>query len=148
MLFKSECDSLRKKDLLRCVYPPKSQEFYKGHVAIAPIGGGGCPGTRIPPWPASFNSARIRSLGLQETESLQNIDSYRPINGVQNGIQNKKAPRKAHIYCISGGEGGIRTHGTGNRTPDFESGTFDHSATSPLEPGILAESVTDLLLPF
>ena len=31
-----------------------------------------------------------------------------------------------------GGEGGIRTHGTGNRTPDFESGTFDHSATSPV----------------
>src|SRR5581483_258256 len=31
----------------------------------------------------------------------------------------------------SGGEGGIRTHGTLTRTPDFESGTFDHSATSP-----------------
>ena len=30
-----------------------------------------------------------------------------------------------------GGEGGIRTHGTLARTPDFESGTFDHSATSP-----------------
>jgi hypothetical protein len=32
---------------------------------------------------------------------------------------------------ILGGEGGIRTHGTVARTPDFESGTFDHSATSP-----------------
>ena len=32
---------------------------------------------------------------------------------------------------LFGGEGGIRTHGTENRTPDFESGTFDHSATSP-----------------
>ena len=31
-----------------------------------------------------------------------------------------------------GGEGGIRTLGTGNRTPDFESGTLDHSATSPI----------------
>ena len=31
-----------------------------------------------------------------------------------------------------GGEGGIRTHGTFARTPDFESGTFDHSATSPV----------------
>ena len=30
-----------------------------------------------------------------------------------------------------GGEGGIRTLGTFARTPDFESGTFDHSATSP-----------------
>ena len=32
----------------------------------------------------------------------------------------------------SGGRGGIRTHGTIARTPDFESGTFDHSATLPL----------------
>src|SRR3989338_6251551 len=30
-----------------------------------------------------------------------------------------------------GGEGGIRTHGRLAPTPDFESGTFDHSATSP-----------------
>ncbi len=32
---------------------------------------------------------------------------------------------------ILGGEGGIRTHGRHTPTPDFESGTFDHSATSP-----------------
>ena len=32
----------------------------------------------------------------------------------------------------NGGEGGIRTHGTLSGTPDFESGTIDHSATSPL----------------
>ena len=31
----------------------------------------------------------------------------------------------------SGGEGGIRTHGTVSGTPHFECGTFDHSATSP-----------------
>ena len=30
-----------------------------------------------------------------------------------------------------GGEGGIRTHGTENRTLDFESSPFDHSGTSP-----------------
>jgi hypothetical protein len=34
---------------------------------------------------------------------------------------------------IFGGEGGIRTHGTRKRTPDFESGPFDHSGTSPLD---------------
>lgn len=28
-------------------------------------------------------------------------------------------------------EGGIRTHGRFEPTPDYESGTFDHSATSP-----------------
>ncbi len=34
--------------------------------------------------------------------------------------------------CLNiGGEGGIRTHGKLAPTPDFESGTFDHSATSP-----------------
>ena len=32
---------------------------------------------------------------------------------------------------LLGGEGGIRTHGGFAPTPDFESGTFDHSATSP-----------------
>ena len=32
-----------------------------------------------------------------------------------------------------GGEGGIRTHGRLAPTPDFESGTFDHSATSPTQ---------------
>jgi hypothetical protein len=30
-----------------------------------------------------------------------------------------------------GGRGGIRTHGSIAATPDFESGTFDHSATLP-----------------
>ena len=35
------------------------------------------------------------------------------------------------LYC--GGEGGIRTHGTVARTPHFECGAFDHSATSPKE---------------
>ncbi len=33
--------------------------------------------------------------------------------------------------ATTGGEGGIRTHGRLAPTPDFESGTFDHSATSP-----------------
>ncbi len=35
-----------------------------------------------------------------------------------------------------GGEGGIRTHGGRKPTPDFESGTFDHSATSPPVPDV------------
>lgn len=33
---------------------------------------------------------------------------------------------------IFGGERGIRTPGTLSRTPDFESGTFNRSATSPI----------------
>ena len=35
------------------------------------------------------------------------------------------------IELTFGGEGGIRTLGRVAPTPDFESGTFDHSATSP-----------------
>ena len=40
-----------------------------------------------------------------------------------------KAPRKALVYYVAGGKGGIRTHGTASCTPDFESGPFDHSGT-------------------
>ena len=36
-----------------------------------------------------------------------------------------------------GGEGGIRTPGTRERTIDFESTALDHSATSPKRMGIL-----------
>ena len=35
------------------------------------------------------------------------------------------------LCLVIGGEGGIRTHGGRESSPDFESGTFDHSATSP-----------------
>jgi len=34
------------------------------------------------------------------------------------------------LFVLSG-EGGIQTPGTCYSTPDFESGTFDHSDTSP-----------------
>jgi hypothetical protein len=49
----------------------------------------------------------------------------------------------APCWGYLGGEGGIRTLGPFARTPDFESGTFDHSATSPVsvEPAILAEAL-------
>ena len=61
--------------------------------------------------------------------------------GENNGEKNKKAPREALVCLLTGGEGGIRTHGSVATTPDFESGTFDHSATSPAfvsKPAILA----------
>ena len=41
--------------------------------------------------------------------------------------------KKKPVKGLSGGEGGIRTHGGFAPTPDFESGTFDHSATSPTQ---------------
>lgn len=54
-------------------------------------------------------------------------------------IGKEKAPEKIQGLLVSGGEGGIRTHDTPKRIPDFESGAFDHSATSP--GGIAAKSV-------
>jgi hypothetical protein len=36
------------------------------------------------------------------------------------------------LVDFHGGEGGIRTLDTVARMPDFESGAFDHSATSPM----------------
>ena len=47
------------------------------------------------------------------------------------GLQVRKKPRMDTQRGCSGGEGGIRTLGSVATTPDFESGTFDHSATSP-----------------
>jgi serine/threonine protein phosphatase PrpC len=46
-------------------------------------------------------------------------------------IHIKKAMKIMALIVTYGGEGGIRTLGALTRTPDFESGTFDHSATSP-----------------
>ena len=53
---------------------------------------------------------------------------------------NKKAHGIMGLIESPGGEGGIRTHGRLAPTPDFESGTFDHSATSP-SPAIITTSV-------
>ena len=53
-----------------------------------------------------------------------------------NGFQDRRLKPLGHssetIDCKSG-EGGIRTHGTRERSLDFESSAFDHSATSPTE---------------
>ena len=54
----------------------------------------------------------------------------------------KKAAGFSGFVLCNGGEGGIRTHGTLARTPDFESGTFDHSATSPRVEGAEAYDQT------
>src|SRR5206468_6453257 len=43
-------------------------------------------------------------------------------------------PLSNSLAGVGGGEGGIRTHGTVARTPHFECGAFDHSATSPGDP--------------
>ena len=39
--------------------------------------------------------------------------------------------RVAVKFCVTGGQGGIRTPGTVTRTPHFECGAFNRSATCP-----------------
>ena len=67
---------------------------------------------------------------------------HSPVRRRLHGIRGAHRPRGARPaqlrrkarwrYAESvGGEGGIRTHGTVARTPHFECGTIDHSATSP-----------------
>ena len=48
--------------------------------------------------------------------------------------RNEKGLADEYLLTLgtTGGEGGIRTLDTENRIPDFESGAFDHSATSPV----------------
>jgi hypothetical protein len=48
-------------------------------------------------------------------------------------VLNRRAIHSSAKGAKDGGEGGIRTHGTLSGSPDFESGTLDHSATSPIE---------------
>ena len=45
---------------------------------------------------------------------------------------------------LSGGEGGIRTHGNCNRPLDFEASTFGHSVTSPIFEAFKLLFITDL----
>jgi hypothetical protein len=63
-----------------------------------------------------------------------------------------RQPGEPISFSASGGERGIRTPGTDNRTTDFESAAFDHSAISPrserkCETRILSGGALDLLLP-
>ncbi|GBR02110.1 hypothetical protein AA0229_1609 [Gluconobacter cerinus NRIC 0229] len=39
--------------------------------------------------------------------------------------------RNIEVFNLSGGEGGIRTHGTREGTTVFETAPIDHSGTSP-----------------
>ena len=52
--------------------------------------------------------------------------------GVESGVKKRHGLGSRMALSVVGGEGGIRTHGSVATTPDFESGTFDHSATSPV----------------
>ena len=70
-------------------------------------------------------------LGQRAASSWWGTTYRRPPNAPPPSELSKKiAPQLCEAKSI-GGEGGIRTLGDVATTPDFESGTFDHSATSP-----------------
>ena len=70
-------------------------------------------------------------LGQRVASSWWGTTYRRPPNAPPPSELSKKiAPQLCEAKSI-GGEGGIRTLGDVATTPDFESGTFDHSATSP-----------------
>ena len=81
------------------------------------------PGRRIPHWAKEL----IMSLSGQAMAISVILLAGR--TGLPNS-SNTPSSLKGNLQ--NGGEGGIRTHGTVAGTPDFESGTFGHSATSPV----------------
>ena len=52
-----------------------------------------------------------------------------PLQYICGQLSHTYAPKTERLFF--GGEGGIRTHGTREGTPVFETGLFDHSSTSP-----------------
>ena len=69
-----------------------------------------------------------RSGGEHRRTSLGEIANQA---GEAAGDRLQKIAKIAAISMRSGGEGGIRTHGTVTRTTVFETVPFDHSGTSP-----------------
>ncbi len=73
----------------------------------------------------SLRSRLLRADALRSrTRLIDTVGSNPTLNS-----DTRKAPFGA--FRFYGGEGGIRTHGTRERTPDFESGPFGLSGTSP-----------------
>ena len=70
---------------------------------------------------------KLRAFGRALRSSLKSGAALRQAQGTLFSIASKAVGK------IGGGEGGIRTPGTREGTPDFESGTFGHSVTSPSE---------------
>ena len=82
-----------------------------------------------------WSSAADASARVSRSMAACNVPSS---GGVQTEVQTEPLspcssarPRSFDLLEIPGGERGIRTHGTLTGTPDFESGSFGHSDSSP-----------------
>ena len=80
----------------------------------------------LPQRPVSFSKLVLK----QPIQSLCCPNSS-PLNKISNNLYTYSHFELSFLMIKIGGEGGIRTHGTVASTPDFESGTFVHSVTSP-----------------
>ena len=100
---------------------PREGVFFRGIRTLHPCA---CPASACE---LALGGARHAAQGLPSRHSdVANSGS----DQVLHHSQKSKTPHEGAL-CFSGGEGGIRTPGTLTRTPDFESGTFNRSATSP-----------------
>src|SRR5262249_18227951 len=63
------------------------------------------------------------TIGMLFAPSSDPVEMRRPLRLRDKAVAQQRQMR--------GGEGGIRTPGTVTRTPHFECGAFNHSATSP-----------------
>ena len=106
-------------------------------AAMTPATRQGC-GLRIAPAAASHES---RQIGTSAIVRLNDSIAKRALTGGATPPPEAEEPwfqfseaLGAHLNenrGAPGGEGGIRTPGTVTRTPHFECGAFNHSATSP-----------------
>ncbi len=96
------------------------------------------PYSLTPPHPQVVSIQPAPTVRALESESVY------PTNGSNMGINmgiNKKRPERRLFVDQLAERVGFEPTVRENRTPDFESGTFDHSATSPLEVAILALTI-------
>ena len=109
-------------------HPPSSSETGNAPTGALLVSGG--EGGIVRPIPGPHPCAPCASgPACGCPNSLRANSSNRVDSHPASPSEKRNAPGGASL--VSGGEGGIRTHGWLSPTPDFESGTFDHSATSP-----------------
>jgi len=83
---------------------------------------------------ASLNFGKARLTASKPVQSDAREDCTETPDSESEGLELAGVGQPCPSWR-NGGEGGIRTHGTLSGTPDFESGTIDHSATSPVRNG-------------
>jgi hypothetical protein len=77
---------------------------------------------------ASCWASRVRKYAITGDTMRQESSQTRNDEREEKPLFTREKPKK---QGLKSGGGGIRTHGTANRTPVFKTGPFDHSGTPP-----------------